>query len=204
MSSKNARQRRVEQERRHAADRDADEGEQHGIGQVQPLGGGLHDADDDQKPGNDQGHAGNAVQIHRPGKMGDVVMIGAWVVIVKVPEGRGRAARAHRPAHRSRSRHRSPFAACMTEAQLRQNRRGGVAAPAVSGLSSPPRRLCPQPGAVRSTRKPSECPTTCRPRSATRPKPEALYGKLEERILARDQKGASDVYYDLRARSAGR
>src|SRR5579863_6467288 len=28
-------------------------------------------------------------------------------------------------------------------------------------------------------------------------KPEALYGKLEERILARDQKGASDVYYDL-------
>ena len=25
----------------------------------------------------------------------------------------------------------------------------------------------------------------------------ALYGKLEERILARDQKGASDVYYDL-------
>src|SRR5215471_11676759 len=29
------------------------------------------------------------------------------------------------------------------------------------------------------------------------PKPEALYGKLEERILARDQKGASDVYYDL-------
>ena len=29
------------------------------------------------------------------------------------------------------------------------------------------------------------------------PKPEALYGRLEERILARDQKGASDVYYDL-------
>ena len=29
------------------------------------------------------------------------------------------------------------------------------------------------------------------------PKPEALYGKLEDRILARDQKGASDVYYDL-------
>ncbi len=29
------------------------------------------------------------------------------------------------------------------------------------------------------------------------PKPEALYGKLEERILARDQKGASDAYYDL-------
>src|SRR4051812_10568449 len=29
------------------------------------------------------------------------------------------------------------------------------------------------------------------------PKPEALYGQLEERILARDQKGASDVYYDL-------
>ena len=29
------------------------------------------------------------------------------------------------------------------------------------------------------------------------PKPEALYGKLEERILARDQKGASDVYYEL-------
>src|SRR5271163_3441739 len=28
-------------------------------------------------------------------------------------------------------------------------------------------------------------------------KPEALYDKLEERILARDQKGASDVYYDL-------
>jgi hypothetical protein len=29
------------------------------------------------------------------------------------------------------------------------------------------------------------------------PKPEALYAVLEERILARDQKGASDVYYDL-------
>lgn len=29
------------------------------------------------------------------------------------------------------------------------------------------------------------------------PKPEALYARLEERILARDQKGASDVYYDL-------
>jgi hypothetical protein len=29
------------------------------------------------------------------------------------------------------------------------------------------------------------------------PKPDALYSKLEERILARDQKGASDVYYDL-------
>ena len=29
------------------------------------------------------------------------------------------------------------------------------------------------------------------------PKPEALYAKLEERILARDQKGASDVYYEL-------
>src|SRR6202161_827684 len=28
-------------------------------------------------------------------------------------------------------------------------------------------------------------------------KPEALYAALEERILARDQKGASDVYYDL-------
>jgi hypothetical protein len=29
------------------------------------------------------------------------------------------------------------------------------------------------------------------------PKPEALYEKLEDRILARDQKGASEVYYDL-------
>jgi hypothetical protein len=29
------------------------------------------------------------------------------------------------------------------------------------------------------------------------PKPEALYGKLEDRILARDQRGASEVYYDL-------
>src|SRR5437588_10029996 len=29
------------------------------------------------------------------------------------------------------------------------------------------------------------------------PKPEALYEKLEDRILARDQKGASDVYYEL-------
>src|SRR5271163_2974298 len=28
-------------------------------------------------------------------------------------------------------------------------------------------------------------------------KPQALYDKLEERILQRDQKGASDVYYDL-------
>ena len=28
-------------------------------------------------------------------------------------------------------------------------------------------------------------------------KPEGLYAKLEERILDRDQKGASDVYYDL-------
>src|SRR5712691_3985290 len=29
------------------------------------------------------------------------------------------------------------------------------------------------------------------------PKPEALYAKLEDRILARDQQGASEVYYDL-------
>ncbi len=29
------------------------------------------------------------------------------------------------------------------------------------------------------------------------PKPEALYDKLEDRILARDQQGASEVYYDL-------
>jgi hypothetical protein len=29
------------------------------------------------------------------------------------------------------------------------------------------------------------------------PKPEALYGKLEDRILARDQEGASEVYYEL-------
>ena len=29
------------------------------------------------------------------------------------------------------------------------------------------------------------------------PKPEALYAKLEDRILARDQKGASEVYYEL-------
>jgi len=29
------------------------------------------------------------------------------------------------------------------------------------------------------------------------PKPEALYAKLEDRILARDQEGASEVYYDL-------
>ena len=28
-------------------------------------------------------------------------------------------------------------------------------------------------------------------------KPQGLYEKLEERILDRDQKGASDVYYDL-------
>src|SRR5260370_28167109 len=28
-------------------------------------------------------------------------------------------------------------------------------------------------------------------------KPEALYAKLEDRILARDQQGASEVYYDL-------
>src|SRR5207302_6561178 len=29
------------------------------------------------------------------------------------------------------------------------------------------------------------------------PKPEALYEKLEDRILARDQKGASEAYYEL-------
>src|SRR5260370_28772082 len=29
------------------------------------------------------------------------------------------------------------------------------------------------------------------------PKPEALYAKLEDRILARDQEGASEAYYDL-------
>jgi hypothetical protein len=29
------------------------------------------------------------------------------------------------------------------------------------------------------------------------PKPEAIYAKLEDRILARDQQGASEVYYDL-------
>src|SRR5207245_6426582 len=33
--------------------------------------------------------------------------------------------------------------------------------------------------------------------SVNSPQPEALYGKLEDRILARDQKGASEVYYDL-------
>jgi hypothetical protein len=32
---------------------------------------------------------------------------------------------------------------------------------------------------------------------STAPKPEALYGRLEDRILARDQQGASEVYYDL-------
>src|ERR1700693_3818221 len=32
---------------------------------------------------------------------------------------------------------------------------------------------------------------------ANAPKPEALYAKLEDRILARDQQGASEVYYDL-------
>ena len=32
---------------------------------------------------------------------------------------------------------------------------------------------------------------------AIAPKPEALYGQLEDRILARDQKGASDAYYEL-------
>ncbi|HEX5454850.1 MAG TPA: hypothetical protein VFX06_13760 [Stellaceae bacterium] len=32
---------------------------------------------------------------------------------------------------------------------------------------------------------------------ASAPKPEALYGRLEDRILARDQKGASDAYYEL-------
>src|SRR5882762_6967038 len=33
--------------------------------------------------------------------------------------------------------------------------------------------------------------------TSTAPKPEALYAKLEDRILARDQQGASEVYYDL-------
>ncbi|HEX5317890.1 MAG TPA: hypothetical protein VFW46_01955 [Stellaceae bacterium] len=38
---------------------------------------------------------------------------------------------------------------------------------------------------------------SAQPALSNSPKPEALYAALEERILARDQKGASDVYYDL-------
>ncbi len=40
-------------------------------------------------------------------------------------------------------------------------------------------------------------PNDVQPAISNAPKPEALYGKLEDRILARDQKGASDVYYEL-------
>ncbi|MBV8890015.1 MAG: hypothetical protein JO305_10140 [Alphaproteobacteria bacterium] len=40
-------------------------------------------------------------------------------------------------------------------------------------------------------------PTEAQGAISNQSKPEALYAKLEERILARDQKGASDVYYDL-------
>src|ERR1700730_5513801 len=47
-------QRRVEQERREAADRNADDRKEHGIRQMEPLRGGLDQAAEDQKPGNDQ------------------------------------------------------------------------------------------------------------------------------------------------------
>jgi hypothetical protein len=40
-------------------------------------------------------------------------------------------------------------------------------------------------------------PNDVQPAITNAPKPEALYAKLEDRILARDQQGASDVYYDL-------
>src|ERR1041384_2734819 len=42
-----------------------------------------------------------------------------------------------------------------------------------------------------------DMPNDVRAAISNTPKPEALYAKLEDRILARDQKGASDVYYDL-------
>ena len=46
-------QRRVEQERREAADRDTDDGEEHGVRQMEPLRGRLDEAGEDQKPGHD-------------------------------------------------------------------------------------------------------------------------------------------------------
>ena len=48
-----ARQRCVEQERSSAADRDPDEGEQHGIRQMKPFRGGLDQAGENQEPGYD-------------------------------------------------------------------------------------------------------------------------------------------------------
>ena len=38
---------------RQAADRDTDDGEEHGVGQMEPLRGGLDHAGEDQKPGHD-------------------------------------------------------------------------------------------------------------------------------------------------------
>ena len=47
-----AGQRRVEEEQRQAADGHADDGEEDGIGKMEPLGGGLDNADQDQKAGD--------------------------------------------------------------------------------------------------------------------------------------------------------
>jgi len=56
-------QRRVEKELREAADRNADDRKEHGIRQMEPLRGGLDQAGEDQKPGNDQGGACDADQL---------------------------------------------------------------------------------------------------------------------------------------------
>src|SRR5712691_5497169 len=48
-------------------------------------------------------------------------------------------------------------------------------------------------GGHRSSFMPNDVPVAI----TNAPKPEALYAKLEDRILARDQQGASEVYYDL-------
>ena len=60
------RQRRIEQEGREGADRNADDGEEHGVRQMEPLCGGLDDAGEDQEPGQDKGDARDAAQMPVP------------------------------------------------------------------------------------------------------------------------------------------
>src|SRR5215469_13732713 len=56
-------QRGIEQKRRDAADRHADNGEQHGVRQMEPLRSGLDDAGENQKSRQDEGDARDADQL---------------------------------------------------------------------------------------------------------------------------------------------
>src|SRR5258707_6761138 len=85
----------------------------------------------------------------------------------------------------------------MTARPIAATGAGGVAAGALAGvllIPFRPRRAASPSG---STQEFSRMPNDVQAAISNAPKPEALYGKLEDRILARDQKGASEVYYEL-------